>query len=165
MSVYAPNLDKFTSVFFVAPMDNYELEVIKSSVRTVEVTDPKTQQKEKKPILSFLLRIINGESSGTEFSDKPVNADFWLGNDDRDWQQLLKFVGAVHGITMGTTEADEQLREKLAGQDLAVDAEAGTIGTAYTALVKGRVRCALSQKVAKNDPNKRYQQFGTWLPF
>lgn len=165
MSIYTPNLDKFTSVYFVAPPDSYELEVIKPSVRTVEVTDKQTQQKTKKPVVAFLLRIVAGDQSGKEFTDKPVSADFWLSEDERDWNKLIRFVGAAKGINGGTDEADAQLRTMLATADLSVDAENNKLGSAYEGLKGARVRCTLSQSPAKNDPNKMYQNFGTWMPF
>lgn len=165
MSIYSPNLDKFTSVFFVAPPDTYELEVIKPNVKTVEVTDKTTQQKTKKPVVSFIMRIVSADSSGEEFKDKPVTVDFWLSDDERDWNNLLRFIAAAKGVKLGSDEADDQFRTIAGQMDLSVDAENGKLGAGFDSLKNARVRCALTQTVAKNDPNKMYQKFGMFLPF
>lgn len=165
MGIYSPNLDKFSSVYFIAPRDEYELEVIKMSVRTVEVTDKKTQTKTKKPVVGCLLRIVSGTETGNEYSDKPVSADFWLSEDERDWNKLLRFVAACKGFKGGTDEGDEAFRNAIAGLDLSVDPENNKLGSGYEGLVKSRVRCTLTQNPGKADPNKMYQNFGTWLPF
>ncbi len=165
--VFAPNLDKFSSAYFVAQKDTYELEVIKVTYRTQEALDkrqgsPTNGQKVKRPIVSVLFRIIKGDSNGTEFADKPVSADFWLGDEDRDWQKLLAFVGTCKGIEMYTEEGDEKFKSVARTLDLSVDEDTGTLGAAYAGLANARVRCSLDQRIVGD---KKYQDFGRFLPF
>lgn len=164
MSIYNINLDKYSSVYFVASPDEYELEVIKPSMRLVEVMDKVTQLKSNKPVISYLLRIISGVSSGEEYKDKPVTVDFWMSDEQRDWDNLIRFFSACKGIRTGNDEADNQTRSMLRDLDFSIDSENSKLGSGFSSFTNARVRCNLTSTVAKNDPNKMYQKFGTFLP-
>jgi hypothetical protein len=164
MKVFKPNLDSYSSAYFVAPPDEYELEIIKFSFRTRTYKD-KNDVEQTRPIVSVTFRIVSGATSGTDYADKPVTHDFWLSEDERDWNNLLRFISAAKGIRPGTAEADRQLRDAISSLDFSIDVEEGQLGSGYASLVGARVRCNLSTTVAKNDPNKLYQKFGSFLPF
>lgn len=162
MSIFSPNLDKFTAVRFVAPIDTYELEVISLSVNTREVTDKETQQKSIKPIVNVTFRIENGESTKTEYRGKAVTNQFWLGEDDDSWNRLLRFVGAAKGIKFGDEAGDEAFKQMMATADLSVNSETKQLGAAFESLKKARVKCALGTKISKGE---QYQTFGVFTPF
>jgi hypothetical protein len=158
MSIFKPNLDKYASTYFVAPIDDYELEVVKVSLSNRKAKEVET------PVIKVLFRIINAETSGNEYADKPVSQDFWLKTAD-DFQGVLRLAQAAMGFEVGTEAGDEAFKAAAADLDFSVDPDSLVLGTAYEKLVKTRVRCKLTSTADKQDATKFYQRFGPFRAF
>lgn len=157
MSIFKPNLDTYSSAFFVAPIDDYELElmkisVAKRSIQNVDVVVPR-----------FSFRIVSGDMTGTEFANKPVNWEPWL-KEEKDFDQILQFGMAAFGIKPGTKQADEEFKMRYGSLDWSIDADSNILGEVYEKMLKARVKCKLTSTPDKKDPEKMYQRFGRFGP-
>lgn len=157
MSIFKANLDNFATTYYVAPIDTYELEILKYAVRK------QTVQNEEIPIVTVSFRIESGDNSGTSERGKPVRMDVWLRSED-DFNRLLRMSMCALGIMPGTPQGDADFKARFGDLDWSVDPDSGVVGSAFEKTIKGRVQCKLSSKADKTDPNKFYQQFGSFLP-
>lgn len=166
MKVFTPNLDKFKSTFFIAPIDDYELEVIKVGGRTITYDDKDNPGKKiTKPVFDVLFGIVNGQQTGTEYKGKPVSINFFVDVEKDDALNApLALMQACMGIESSDT-GDREFAQKIAGWDVGIDAETGTLGADWQKMVKTRVRSNLSSTIDKKDPTKQYQKFGKFRPF
>lgn len=138
MSIYKPDLDKFSSVRFVAPMDEYEVELGAPKLRTVQIKNGE-RAGQNMHIVAVPARIIANGDGDTEYANKIVSVDFILDENPESFSRLLRFFATVNGITMGTEGADNQFKEQFADADFSVDPESGELGAAIMSMQKGRV--------------------------
>jgi len=155
MSIFKPNLDKFSSKIFIAPANEYEVEVGVAKLRTVDIKKG-DRAGQKMHIVAFPTRIVADASGDVEFKDKPLNVDFIIGDGEDAFNRLLRFVMTCVGIMPGSDEADEEFRERYGDADYSVDTETGTLGTGYAALQKARVIVNVD---INSQGDKQYQNF------
>lgn len=141
-SLFKPALDRYTSVRFVAPTDEYEVEV--TSVKPKQVDIKKGDRAgQKMNMLTITTRIISGNSSGKEFADKLIPIDFIINTDQEDgWNRALRFAANCLGIHAGGLEAeqhDAEFIERFGDRDWSADFAAGTVGDGWSQLTKARV--------------------------
>lgn len=161
MSIFKPNLDKLSTTIFIAPANEYEVEVISARYRVVDIKNGK-RAGEKMHIVGFGTRIVSDASGDTQFAGKLINVDFILSEDEASFDRLLRFVMCCKGIRPGTEEADNEFRQNFGDLDLSVDTENGTLGSAYTDLVKSRLIVNVDIRT-QND--KQYQNYKGCRPF
>jgi len=161
MSIFKPNLDKFSSTIFIAPPNEYEVEVASAKYRAVDIKNGK-RAGEKMHIVAFGTRIIADAAGDAEFAGKLLNVDFIVGDDEASFDRLLRFVMCCKGIRPGTAEADEEFRQNFGDLDLSVDTENGTIGSAYTDLVRSRLIVNVD---IRTQGDKQYQNYRGCRPF
>lgn len=138
MSIYKPNLDKFSSKNFILPAGEWELEVASVKLRSVDIKNGKNAGS-KMHMVSVSNRVIASTDGGTELANKPVTFDFIINVDQEDgFKRVLKFAMVCNGIVAGTDEADEEFRSRFGGEDWSVDVDSGTLGSGWTMLQNKR---------------------------
>lgn len=153
MSIFKPNLDRFSSTFYVAPIGVYELEIMKLSFAKRKAKEVEVAT------VNVTLAIRGSDEHGDAENNNIVNFTAWLKEED-DFKQLMVLAMSALGIKPGTRQADEEFRIRFGDLDFKVDTDSGTLGSGYDKIVKGRVRCKLSSQPDKIDPEKMYQRFG-----
>jgi len=135
LSIFSPNLDAFSSKVFVAPKDEYEVEIASWKVAKITTKNQTTMY-----IVNCNTRIISNADGDMEFANKPLQLGFMLneGNED-DFKRLLMFAMNAKGIKPGTDEADAAFREQYGSLNWGIDTEALTVGDGYETLQKARV--------------------------
>lgn len=136
MSVFKPNLDKFSSKVFVAPKDDYEVEIAVPKLRVVPIKNGKNAGSNM-VIINIPVRIARNADGDTEYQNKPMNLDFIINEgEDESFNRVIRFIMCANGIRPGSDEADEEFRTRFGDLDLSVDVEAGTLGAGYATLQK-----------------------------
>lgn len=138
MSIYKPDLDKFSSKTFVLPANEWELEVAKVVLRSVDIKKG-DRAGQKMHMVSVSCRVIATTSGETEFANKPTTFDFIVNTDQEDgFTRVLKFAMACNGIVAGTDEADEEFRNRFGQEDWSIDTDSNVLGSGWTMLQKKR---------------------------
>jgi hypothetical protein len=138
MSIFKPNLDNFTTKFFVLPAGEWELEVAKVSLRSVDIRNGKNAGN-KMHMVSVSNRVIGTSEGDKDLANKSATFDFIVNVDQADgFNRVLKFAMVCNGIVAGTDEADAEFRQRFGGEDWSVDVETGTLGSGWTMLQNKR---------------------------
>lgn len=138
MSIFKPNLDSFTSKIFTLPAGEWELEVAKVALRSVDIKKG-DRAGQKMYMISVSNRVIGTSDGDKELANKPAQFDFIINPDQPDgFNRVLKFAMACNGIVAGTDEADEEFRSRFGNEDWSVDVENGVLGTGWQMLAKKR---------------------------
>jgi len=161
MSIFKPNLDKFSSQMFIAPANEYEVELGVPKHRKVQIKRGERAGQDMH-IVAFPTRIIADTSGDAEFANKPLNIDFIVGDDEGSFDRLLKFVMSCKGIQTGKEEYDEEFKERFGEEDWSVDTENGKLGDGYAGLQKARVIVVVDIN-AQGD--RKFQNFKNSRPF
>jgi len=141
MSIFKPNLDRYTSARFVAPVDDYELEVTSVRPRQQEIKKG-GRAGQKMNILTVNTKIVTAANSGTEYTDKLVSFDFIINAEDDSFNRALRFAANCLGFQAGGPDAekyDREFIERYGDADWSVDFEGGKVGAAWESLAKARV--------------------------
>lgn len=161
-SIFKPNLDRFQSTIFVAPKNEYEVEVVSVKYRAVDIKNG-ARAGQKMHIVSAGTRIIADSSGDAQYANKPLNIDFIVdGENEESFNRLLRFFMCCKGIRPGTDEADAEFRERFADADLSIDTDAGTLGAGYQDLLKNRVVVNVD---IRTQGDKQYQDYKGCRPF
>lgn len=161
MSIFKPNLDKFSSRIFIAPANEYEVEVISAKYRAVEIKNG-ARAGQTMHMVGLGTRIVADASGDAEFAGKLINVDFIVGEDEASFDRLLRFVMCCKGIRPGTEEADAEFRTNFGDLDLSIDTENGVLGSAYTDLVKSRLIVNVD---IRTQGDKQHQNYKGCRPF
>lgn len=142
MSIFKPTFDKYSSARFVAPADEYEIEVTSIRPRQLEIKKG-DRAGQKMNMLTVNSKIISGSSSGKELVDKVISLDFIVNTDQEDgFNRVLRFAANCLGINAGGVNAeqyDAEFIQRFGDKDWSVDFESGTVGDGWSQLVKTRV--------------------------
>jgi hypothetical protein len=160
-SIFKPNLDKFSSKIFVAPANEYEVELGVPKYRAVKINRGDRAGQDMH-IISFPSRIIQDTSGDTEFANKPLNIDFIVDENESSFDRLLKFIMTCKGIRPGADESDEEFRVRFGAEDFSVNTENGELGSGYANLQKARVVVSVD---IRTQGDKQYQNFKGSRPF
>lgn len=157
MSIFTPALDKFSSKFFVAPANEYEVKVGAPRYRNIKLKDDT-----KMHIVSFPCVIVQTADGDATLARKTINADFIVDEDPESFGRLLRFVQACLGIKGGSDEADDEFRAKVAELDFSVDTDEGKLGAGYATIQDAHV--VLNAGIRMKD-EKQYQTINGARPF
>lgn len=141
-SIFKPGLDKYTTVRFVAPADEYEVQVTSLKTKTVEIKNGK-RAGEKMYVVTVNTKIIATTGGDNSLADKLIPLDFIVNVDQEDgWNRILRFAANCLGINAGGQEAekyDAEFRERYGDRDWGIDFDTNTLGDGWTQLVNSRV--------------------------
>lgn len=161
-SIFKPNLDKFSSKIFVAPANEYEVEVGSVKYRAIEIKNG-ARAGQKMHMVDVATRIIADTAGDKEFENKPLSISFILDADREDsFDRLLKFVMCCKGIKPGSDESDNEFKSRFGDLDLSVDPEVGALGAGYETLQKNRVIVTVG---IRTQGDKQYQDYKGCRPF
>lgn len=156
MSIFKPNLDKFSSKIFVAPANEYEVEVASVKYRAVDIRNG-ARAGQKMHMVDVSCRIISDSSGDKEYENKPVSVSFILDTDrEESFDRLIKFVMCCKGIRPGTEDADNEFKTRFGQLDLGVDLDSGELGSGYAELQKSRVIVNVG---IRTQGDKQYQDY------
>lgn len=162
MSIFKPNLDKFSSKMFIAPANEYEVEVATVKYRAVDIKNG-ARAGQKMHMVDIATRIIADTSGDKEFENKPLNVSFILDADREDsFDRLIKFVMCCKGIRPGSDESDTEFKTRFGDLDLSVDPEIGSLGAGYDSLQKNRVIVTVG---IRTQGDRQYQDYKGCRPF
>ena len=142
MSIFKANLAGYTSVRFVAPTDEYEVEVTSIKPKVVEIKKGKNAGS-MMHMLNFNTKIIQTTGEDKRFADKFIPLDFIINVDQEDgWNRVLRFAANCLGIQAGGVEAekfDEEFTTRFGNEDWSVDFETNELGNGWSGLTGARV--------------------------
>jgi hypothetical protein len=162
MSIFKPNLDKFSSKVFIAPANEYEVEVASVKYRAVDIKNG-ARAGQKMHMIDVATRIIADTSGDKEFENKPISVSFILDPEREDsFDRLIRFVMCCKGIRPGSEESDNEFKTRFGDLDLSVDIESGEIGAGYASLAKNRVIVNVG---IRTQGDKQYQDYKSCRPF
>lgn len=162
MSIFKPNLDRFSSKVFIAPANEYEVEVASVKYRAVDIKNG-ARAGQKMHMIDIATRIIADTSGDKEFENKPVSVSFILDPEREDsFDRLIRFVMCCKGIRPGSEESDNEFKTRFGDLDLSVDLESGEIGSGYASLTKNRVIVNVG---IRTQGDRQYQDYKSCRPF
>lgn len=162
MSIFKPNLDKFSSKMFIAPANEYEVEIATVKYRAVDIKNG-ARAGQKMHMVDIATRIVADTSGDKEFENKPLNVSFILDAEREDsFDRLIKFVMCCKGLRPGSDESDTEFKSRFGDLDLSVDPDTGTIGSGYETLQKNRVIVTVG---IRTQGDKQYQDYKGCRPF
>jgi len=139
MSIFKPNFDNFSTRPFVLPAGEWEIEVASLKLRSVDIKNG-DRAGQKMYMITVASRVITATDGDTELANKPFTFDLIINPDQEDgYTRALAFAMSCVGIRSGSAESDREFAERFGNDDWSVDTDAGTLGTAWTALAKSRV--------------------------
>jgi hypothetical protein len=142
MSIFKADFSKYTSSRFVAPADEYEVQVTSIKPKTVEIKKG-DRIGQKMHMLGFNTKIVQTTNEDKTNADKFIPIDFIINVDQEDgWNRILRFAANCLGIQAGGVDADkfdEEFRERYGNEDWSVDFETNAIGNGWSGLVGSRV--------------------------
>lgn len=162
MSIFKPNLDRFSSKMFIAPANEYEVEIATVKYRAVDIKNG-ARAGQKMHMVDIATRIIADTSGDKEFEGKPLNISFILDADREDsFDRLIKFVMCCKGLKPGSDDSDNEFKSRFGDLDLSVDTDSGTLGAGYDSLQKNRVIATVG---IRTQGDKQYQDYKGCRPF
>lgn len=138
MSLFKPQLDKFSSQAFKLPVDEYELQIGVIKTRSVDIKNG-ANAGGKMYMLVVPLKVIATTNGDTTHQNRTITIDMIVNPEQEDgFNRALKLAMAANGIIPGKEESDREFISLYGNEDWSADFENNTLGTAWQMLNQKR---------------------------